>query len=313
VFKRGKRIQDSLTRTRTSFFGRIVGLFAGRTLDEEFWEELEELLIQADMGVATTLEVVEWIRAEAPRRRIRDADGVNALMKEHLLEILQEKEQPYLPGERRLSVVLVVGVNGSGKTTSIAKLAAYHKERGDRVLLAAADTYRAAAIDQLRIWAERVSVDVIAHQPGADPGAVVYDAIRAADSRHYDVLIADTAGRLHTQYNLMQELRKVHSVARKQVHRAPHETLLVLDATTGQNALSQARVFKEAVQITGGVLAKLDGTAKGGMAFAIAHELGVPIKFVGTGESLEDWAEFDAAAFVAGLFGKSTGSNEQLS
>lgn len=302
MFGRGKRIQESLTRTRTSFFGRIAGLFRGRAIDEGLWEELEELLIQADVGVETTLELVEWLRQETARRRIRDAEGVTALLKGRLLEILREKQQPYLPGERLLSVVLIVGVNGSGKTTSIAKLAAYHKSRGDKVLLAAADTFRAAAIDQLHIWAERAGVDMIAHQPGADPGAVVYDAIRAAGSRKFDVLIVDTAGRLHTQYNLMQELKKVHSVAQKQVHRAPHETLLVLDATTGQNALSQAKVFQEAVQITGGVLAKLDSTAKGGMAFAIARELGVPIKFVGTGERLEDWAEFDPEAFVEGIF-----------
>jgi fused signal recognition particle receptor len=302
VFGFGKKIQESLTRTRTSFFGRITGLFGGRTIDESLWEELEELLIQADMGVPTTIKVIEWLRQEAPKRRIRQADGLTDLLKERLRALLEEKKQPYLPGERLLNVVLVVGVNGSGKTTSIAKLAAYHKARGDRVLLAAADTFRAAAIDQLKIWAERIGVEIIAHQPGADPGAVVYDAIRAASSRNFNVLIVDTAGRLHTKFNLMQELVKVHSVAQKQVHRAPHETLLVLDATTGQNALTQAKMFQQAVQISGCVLAKLDGTAKGGMAFAIAGELGVPVKFIGTGEQLADWAEFDAEAFVNGLF-----------
>ncbi len=302
MFGKGEKIEESLTRTRTSFFGRIMSLLGGRTIDESLWEELEELLIQADLGVATTVEIVEWLRAETGRHRLRRAEDVQQLLKEHLLQLLREKQQPYLQGERMLSVVLVVGVNGSGKTTSIAKLAAYHKARGDKVLLAAADTFRAAAIDQLRIWGERAGVEVIAHQPGADAGAVVYDAIRAAGSRQFNVLIADTAGRLHTKYNLMQELKKVRGVAQKQVHRAPHETLLVLDATTGQNALSQAKVFLEAVQITGCVLAKLDGTAKGGMAFAIASELGVPVKFVGTGEHLEDWAEFDPQAFVSGLF-----------
>jgi fused signal recognition particle receptor len=302
VFGIGKKIQDSLTRTRTSFFGRIAGLFGGRTIDDQLWEELEELLIQADMGVPTTVKVIEWLRQEAPKQRIRQAEGLTALLKKRLRTILEESKQPYLAGERLLNVVLIVGVNGSGKTTSIAKLAAYHKARGDRVLLAAADTFRAAAIDQLKIWAERVGVEIIAHQPNADPGAVVYDAIRAANARNFNVLIIDTAGRLHTKFNLMQELKKVHSVAQKQAHRAPHETLLVLDATTGQNALTQARMFQEAVQITGCVLAKLDGTAKGGMAFAIAGELGVPVKFIGTGEQLEDWAEFDAEAFVNGLF-----------
>jgi len=302
VFGRGKNIQQSLTKTRTSFFGKIASLFVARTIDEGTWEELEELLIQADMGVATTVELVEWLRAESERRHARTPDDLNNLLKERLVALLTEKKRTYLEGERRLNVVLVVGVNGSGKTTSIAKLARYHRNRGDRVLLAAGDTFRAAAIDQLKIWAERAEVDIIAHQPGADPGAVVYDAIRAADSRHANVLIIDTAGRLHTQYNLMQELVKVRSVAQKQVHRAPHETLLVLDATTGQNALTQAKEFLNAVQITGCVLAKLDGTAKGGMAFAVSRELGLPIQFVGTGETIEDWAEFDPQAYVDGLF-----------
>jgi fused signal recognition particle receptor len=201
-----------------------------------------------------------------------------------------------------LTVILIVGVNGSGKTTSIAKLAKYYKGQGKKVMLGAADTFRAAAIDQLKIWGERAGVDVIAHQPQADPGAVVYDAIQAGRSRGADVLIIDTAGRLHTKYNLMQELKKVRGVAAKNVHRAPHETLLVLDATTGQNALAQAQHFKEAVDITGILLAKLDGTAKGGIVFAIAKELGVPIRWVGTGEGLDDLAEFDAKAFVEGLF-----------
>ncbi len=302
MFRKGKNIQESLTKTRSSFFGKIATLFGARTIDESTWEELEELLIQADVGVATTLDLVEWLRTESERRHVRTPEGLNELLKERLLGLLTEKKCPYLAGERRLNVVLVVGVNGSGKTTSIAKLARYHTERGDRVLLAAGDTFRAAAIDQIKIWGDRVGVEVIAHQPGADPGAVVYDAIRAADSRHANVLIIDTAGRLHTQYNLMQELVKIRGVAQKQVHRAPHETLLVLDATTGQNALAQAKEFQSAVQITGCVLAKLDGTAKGGMAFAISRELGIPIQFVATGETMDDWAEFDAQAFVEGLF-----------
>ncbi len=306
MFGRGKKIEESLTRTRTSFFGRIASLFGARSIDEHLWEELEELLIQADVGVATTVSVVEWLRAETDRRRLRRSEEVYDLLKERLREILRASARPYLAGERLLHVVLVVGVNGSGKTTSIAKLAAYHKARGDKVMLAGADTFRAAAIDQLKIWADRVGVDMISHQPGADPGAVVYDAIRAATARGFNVLIADTAGRLQTKFNLMQELKKLHGVAHKQVHRAPHETLLVLDATTGQNALSQAKVFQEAVQITGVILAKLDGTAKGGMVFAIAHDLGVPVKFVGTGETLEDFAPFEPDAFVEGLFATGT-------
>jgi len=196
----------------------------------------------------------------------------------------------------------VVGVNGSGKTTSIAKLAKYHRDRGERVILAAADTFRAAAVDQIKIWSERVGVEIVAHQPGADPGAVVYDAIQASQARQADVLIIDTAGRLHTKYNLMQELLKIKGVAQKQIHQAPHETLLVLDATTGQNALSQARRFNELVDVTGIVLAKLDSTAKGGIVFAIANELGLPVLFAATGESLADFAEFDPEMFVTGLF-----------
>jgi fused signal recognition particle receptor len=203
---------------------------------------------------------------------------------------------------RPLTVILIVGVNGSGKTTSIAKLAAYYKRQGRSILLAAADTFRAAAGEQLDIWAQRVGVPIVGGQPGSDPGAVVFDAAQAARARNANLLIADTAGRLHTQYNLMQELKKVRNVAAKAVPGAPHETLLAIDATTGQNALTQAKQFKEAVAVSGVILAKLDGTAKGGIVFAIAHELGLPVRFVGTGEHVEDWAEFDADVFVDGLF-----------
>jgi len=199
-------------------------------------------------------------------------------------------------------VVFVVGVNGSGKTTSIAKLAKYHQDRGEKVMLAAADTFRAAAIDQIKIWGDRLGIEVIAHQPNADPGAVVYDAMQAAKSRHADVLIIDTAGRLHNNYNLMQELTKVRNVISTQMRGAPHETLLVLDATTGQNALMQAKKFRDAVEITGIVLAKLDSTAKGGIVFAVANELNLSVLFAATGERVEDWAEFDADEFVDGLF-----------
>jgi fused signal recognition particle receptor len=201
-----------------------------------------------------------------------------------------------------LTVILVVGVNGSGKTTTIAKLAHYYQKHGQRLSLAAADTFRAAAIEQLKVWGERVGTPVVAHQPGADPGAVVFDAIKSSLARGATMVIIDTAGRLHTKYNLMKELEKIRGIASKQVHEAPHETLLVLDATTGQNALNQARYFKESVDITGVVLAKLDGTAKGGVVFAIARELGLPVRFVGTGEGLDDLEEFDPRVFVEGLF-----------
>ena len=302
MFDSAKRIRGGLTKTRRSFFGQILSLLGAADVNDEMWEGMEALLIQADVGMTATMEIVGSLQTEVARCGIHRASEVQALLKERLIETLQTASQPYLSGERMLNVVLVVGANGSGKTTSIAKLAHYHQARGDKVILAAADTFRAAAIDQLRIWGERTGTPVIAHQPGADPGAVVYDAIRASRARGANVLIADTAGRLHTKYNLMQELKKIVGVARKQVHQAPHETLLVLDATTGQNALSQARHFKETVDVTGAILAKLDGTAKGGMAFAIAKELTIPIRFVGTGETLEDFSEFSAEEFVAGLF-----------
>lgn len=302
VFGRSGKIRDSLTRTRQSFFGRVASLFGANEVTEELWEELEELLIQADVGVNTTVELVERLRERVGKERVRDARAVEGMLKEELIAMLDSSPPLRINEPRLLTVVLVVGVNGSGKTTSIAKLAHYYQKQGRKVILGAADTFRAAAIDQLRIWGQRVGCDVIAHQPGGDPGAVVYDAIRAARARGADILIVDTAGRLHTKYNLMQELKKVRGVAAKQVHDAPHETLLVLDAITGQNALAQARHFKDDVKVTGIFLAKLDGTAKGGVAFAIARELGLPIRFVGTGEGLEDMAEFDAQAFVEGLF-----------
>ena len=303
VFGRSEKIKDSLTRTRQSFFGRVAGLFGANEVTEELWEELEELLIQADVGVSTTVELVERLRDRVGKERVRDARHVEGMLKDELIAALASSPPLGMSEPRLLTVVLVVGTNGSGKTTSIAKLARYFQKRGRKVILGAADTFRAADIDQLKIWGQRSGSDVIAHQPGADPGAVVYDAIRAARSRGADILIVDTAGRLHTKYNLMQELKKVRGVAAKQVHAAPHETLLVLDATTGQNALAQATHFKDDVEVTGIFLAKLDGTAKGGVVFAIAKELGLPIRFVGTGEGLEDLAEFDARAFVEGLFG----------
>jgi fused signal recognition particle receptor len=301
VFGKGKELEDSLTRTRRSFFGRIGELLASGELDDSVWDGLEELLIKADVGVNTTMDLVQAVRSQAPPLGFASSRQVEQALQSRLLSVLGSASAVPDPGEG-LWVILVVGVNGSGKTTSIAKLAGLHQRRGRKVLLAAADTFRAAAADQLKVWATRLGTDVVSHQPGSDPGAVVYDALEAGRARGVDTLIVDTAGRLHTQYNLMQELRKIHRVVKKQMEEAPHETVLVLDASTGQNALSQAEYFKEAVDVNGVFLAKLDGTAKGGIVFAIASELDIPIRYVGTGEGIDDIAEFDPERYVAGLF-----------
>lgn len=298
----GKKVQQSLTRTRHSYFGRIRGLLSRGEVNEALWQELEELLIQADVGVETTVALIERLRERADKDGVREARAIREILKDDLKGVVTLDREGPRYREDGLWVVLVVGVNGSGKTTSIAKLARYHQDRGRRVLLAAADTFRAAAIDQLKIWGQRLGVDVVAHQPGGDPGAVVYDAIEAGRARGSDLLIIDTAGRLHTKYNLMEELKKLRRVAAGRIPEAPQEVILVLDATTGQNALTQAKYFQEAVEVTGVFVAKLDGTAKGGVVFAIAKELGIPIQYVGTGERLEDLTEFDAEEFVEGLF-----------
>jgi fused signal recognition particle receptor len=297
-----KNIRESLSRTRRSVFGQIVNVLGAGEITEESWEDLEALLIQADMGVPTTLALIDSLRERVSREGLHSTEQLVEAMKSELRAMLGNAPELELEQPRQLTVVMVVGVNGSGKTTTIGKLAQYYRIRGRKIMLAAGDTFRAAAIDQLQIWSDRAEVPIVAGEPGADPGAVAYDGIRASRARGFDLLFIDTAGRLHTKYNLMQELEKTYNVCRKSVHAAPHEVLLVLDAPTGQNALTQATKFKEAVNVTGVVLTKLDSTAKGGMVFAIYTELGLPVRFIGTGESIGDLAPFDADEFVEGLF-----------
>lgn len=297
-----KSIRESLSRTRTTVFGQIAGVLGAGDIDEETWEDLEALLVQADVGVPTTLAIVDNLRKRVQKEGLYRAEQLLHALKEELRAILVEPPAFQLEDTRLLTVVMIVGVNGSGKTTTIGKLAKRYQDQGRKVILAAADTFRAAAIDQLKIWGDRAGVPVIAGQPNGDPGAVAYDGIRAARARGYDLLFIDTAGRLHTKYNLMRELEKVYGVCKKSVHQAPHEVLLVLDAPTGQNALVQAEKFKESVKVSGVILTKLDSTAKGGMVFAIYRELGLPVRFIGTGEKIEDLAPFDPDAFVNGLF-----------
>lgn len=297
-----KSIRESLSRTRQSVFGQIVNVLGAGDIDEETWEDVEALLIQADMGVPTTLELIDNLRERVDREGLYRTDQLVDALKEELRALITEAPDFSLEQPRQLTVAMIVGVNGSGKTTTVGKLAHYYKQRGHKVMMVAGDTFRAAAIDQLKIWSERAGVPIVSGQPGGDPAAIIYDGIRATRGRSHDMLLIDTAGRLHTKFNLMQEIEKIYKVCKRSVHQAPHEVLLVLDAPTGQNALVQAGKFKEAVNVTGVVLTKLDSTAKGGMVFAIYKELGLPVRFIGTGEKLEDLAPFDADAFVDGLF-----------
>ena len=289
-----------LARTRQAVFGRVANVLGVGDINNDTWDELETTLIEADMGVAVASELIKKLKRRVYEEGTTQRTDLLAFLRSELLALLDSPPALELNGDP--AVLLMVGVNGSGKTTTTAKLAKALRDRaGRKPILAAADTFRAAAVDQLKEWGRRIGVDVIAGQPDGDPGAVVYDTIAAARARQYDLVIVDTAGRLHTKYNLMEELKKVRGVAAKASAGAPHAVLLVLDATTGQNALAQARAFKEAVGVTGVVLTKLDGSAKGGMAFAIRRELNLPIHFVGLGEKLDDLVVFDPAAFVNGL------------
>jgi fused signal recognition particle receptor len=301
-----ERTEQALAKTRRSFFGNVGRIFKRSTIDEEMWEDLEETLIAGDTGVETTMQLVERLRKRVDKERLKTPDEAYAALREELIAVLESPSARgtlWADGVQRPqpAVVLVVGVNGTGKTTSIGKLANAYREDGESVLIAAADTFRAAAIDQLKEWGKRARVDVVAHQPGADPGAVVFDALEAAGARRATILIIDTAGRLHNKKYLMDELAKVTRVIKRQHPEAPHEVLLVLDAATGQNGLAQARTFAETIGVTSVFLTKLDGTARGGIVFAVSEELGIPIRFVGTGEGIEDLAPFAAENFVESL------------
>lgn len=301
------KFKDGLTKTRDSFATKMNDLVAKyRKVDEDFFEELEEILISADVGVETVMELIEELEMEVKRRNIKETTEVVEVISEKLVEIYygdaEEEVEELKLNQEGLSVILFVGVNGVGKTTTIGKLAHRLKEEGKTVMLAAGDTFRAGAIEQLDVWGERVGVEVIKHNEGSDPAAVIYDGIQAAKSRKADVLLCDTAGRLQNKVNLMNELAKVKRVISREVPDAPHEVLLVLDATTGQNAMSQAKTFSDATDVSGIVLSKLDGTAKGGIVLAIRNELSIPVKYVGLGEKVADLQPFDANSFVYGLF-----------
>jgi fused signal recognition particle receptor len=302
----GEKFKQGLTKTRNSFTGRVNELVARyRKVDEDFFEELEEILIQADVGFDTVMELIDQLKMEVKLRNISDTREVQSVISEKLVEIYQGDDEATSSlniQEEGLTVILFVGVNGVGKTTTIGKLAHKFKTEGKSVVLAAGDTFRAGAIEQLEVWGERVGVSVIKQGEGSDPAAVMFDAIQAAKARKADILICDTAGRLQNKVNLMKELEKVKRVIEREVPGAPHEVLLALDATTGQNALIQAKTFKEATNVSGIVLTKLDGTAKGGIVLAIRNELAIPVKFVGLGEKMDDLQEFDAEKYVYGLF-----------
>jgi len=299
------RLRAGLGKTRRSLAEGLGTLFLGRkTLDEDLLEELETRLLVADVGVATTREILDALARRVKRKELDDPRSLYLALKEQLLEVLGPSAVPLeIPRGQGTFVVLMVGVNGAGKTTTTGKLASRLQGEGYSVMLAAGDTFRAAAVEQLQVWGERNAVPVVAQQTGADSASVIYDALQAARARGTEVLIADTAGRLHVKANLMEELRKIVRVMQKLDATAPHEVLLVLDAGTGQNGLAQARSFGEAVGVSGVALTKLDGTAKGGIVFAVARELGLPIRFIGIGESIEDLRPFDAGVFVEALFG----------
>ncbi|MEJ5202170.1 MAG: signal recognition particle-docking protein FtsY [Anaerolineales bacterium] len=292
--------KQGLDRTRKVAFGRIANLFGATEITDETWEELEALLIQADIGITTTEQVLQTLKKQVKQEGLTQTKQLQDYLRVDLINRLMPVPEVEL-GQYQPAVVLLVGVNGSGKTTTAAKLGKLFADRGKKVLLVAGDTFRAAAVDQLQVWGERLNLPVIAGQPNADPGAVAYDGVQSAIARKMDIVFVDTAGRLHTRYNLMEELKKVYRVVGKALPGAPHAVWLILDATTGQNALQQAKAFKQAVQVNGVILAKLDSSARGGMAFAIQQELGLPILYAGLGEKPDDLQPFDREAFVDGI------------
>lgn len=312
----GAKFKQGLEKSRENFQNKLNDLLAVyRKVDEDFFEALEEMLIQADVGFNTVMELVDELRMEAKRQNITETEELREVIVEKIVDIYVQGDQEIDRmdiEDDRLNVILMVGVNGVGKTTTIGKLAHRYKQEGKKVILAAGDTFRAGAIEQLQVWGERVGVEVISQKEGSDPAAVMYDAVNAAKSRGADVLICDTAGRLQNKANLMNELQKVRKVIDRNIPGAPHEVLLALDATTGQNALSPAKSFKEVTQVTGIVLTKLDGTAKGGIVLAIRNELQIPVKFVGLGEKMDDLQPFDAESYVYGLFADMIESNESV-
>jgi fused signal recognition particle receptor len=296
------RLRDNLSRSRRAMAQQLAGVMFNPA-DEAVWERLEEALLLSDCGVPATVAVIERLEAEADAGRLTTADELSTRLQAIIAELMTPEADPRIDITAHPAVLLVSGVNGTGKTTSIGKIAWHLREAGRTCVIGAADTFRAAAGEQLETWAKRAEADFVSSQSGADPAAVAFDAVSAAESRGRDVVIVDTAGRLHTQGHLMDELRKIHRVIAQRIPGAPHEVLLTIDATTGQNGLQQARLFAEAVAVTGIVLTKLDGTAKGGIALAIAHELGIPVKLIGIGEGIEDLRPFDPAEFARALFG----------
>ena len=306
------KLKQSLSKTQEAFVGKLEQVFMNfKKVDENLFDELEEILISADLGVQTTDKLLTSLRNRVKKERLEDGQKVKEALQEEMAAILGREPSPLNISSGRMNIILVVGVNGVGKTTLVGKLANRYHQQGLKVLVAAADTFRAAAIDQLSIWCQRAGVEMIRHQAGADPAAVVFDAISAGKARNVDLILIDTAGRLHNKSHLMEEMNKIYRIIQREIPEAPHETLLVLDATTGQNAVLQAKAFREVSKVTALALTKLDGTAKGGIVIAISDQLNIPVKLVGLGEGIEDLKDFEPALFVKALFDRRTENSQQ--